>query len=147
MRLVLDTNVWLDWLVFDDAGVADLKLAVRAGTARLAMNDACRAELARVMTYDGFGLAGPAIATCLAEADRLAEAVDGMAGISTALPRCADPDDQKFLRLALSARADCLLTRDKALLRLARRTEAHCGFSIRRPDQWQTLEAVPSRSG
>ena len=37
-----------------------------------------------------------------------------------ALPRCSDPDDQMFLVLADAARADCLLTRDKALLKLGR---------------------------
>lgn len=37
-----------------------------------------------------------------------------------ALPRCSDPDDQKFLVLADVALADCLLTRDKALLKLGR---------------------------
>ena len=36
------------------------------------------------------------------------------------LPRCSDPDDQLFLVLADAARADYLLTRDKALLKLGR---------------------------
>ena len=30
MRLVLDTNVWLDWLVFDDPAIAPIKAAVEA---------------------------------------------------------------------------------------------------------------------
>jgi predicted nucleic acid-binding protein len=37
------------------------------------------------------------------------------------LPLCRDPDDQKFLELAASAKADCLVTRDRELLRLSRR--------------------------
>jgi len=37
------------------------------------------------------------------------------------LPLCRDPDDQKFLEAALAARAEFLLTRDRALLELARR--------------------------
>ena len=36
-------------------------------------------------------------------------------------PRCTDPDDQKFLDLALHAHAKWLVSRDKALLRLARK--------------------------
>jgi len=28
VRLVLDTNVWLDWLVFDDPSIATVKAAV-----------------------------------------------------------------------------------------------------------------------
>jgi predicted nucleic acid-binding protein len=37
------------------------------------------------------------------------------------LPVCRDPDDQKFLELAAAAKADCLVTRDRDLLRLTRR--------------------------
>jgi predicted nucleic acid-binding protein len=40
------------------------------------------------------------------------------------LPQCRDPDDQKFLTLAARARADCLVTRDRELLRLRRRSAA-----------------------
>ncbi len=32
---------------------------------------------------------------------------------------CRDPDDNKFLELALSANADCIITGDKDLLELA----------------------------
>ena len=31
MRLVLDTNVWIDWLVFDDPSIAPLKAAQQSG--------------------------------------------------------------------------------------------------------------------
>ena len=37
------------------------------------------------------------------------------------LPKCSDPDDQKFLELARDCGADYLVTKDKALLALARR--------------------------
>ena len=46
-----------------------------------------------------------------------------MAAECRLLPRCADPDDQKFLELALAARADVLITKDHKLLELARRTK------------------------
>ena len=39
----------------------------------------------------------------------------------TDLPKCRDPDDQKFLEAAAAARADVLITKDVALLELARR--------------------------
>jgi predicted nucleic acid-binding protein len=38
-----------------------------------------------------------------------------------AVPVCRDPDDQKFLTLAAGAGADCLVTRDRELLRLSRK--------------------------
>ena len=48
-RVVLDTNVWLDWLVFADPGVAALRDAVAGGTAEIWIDDACEAELERVL--------------------------------------------------------------------------------------------------
>jgi predicted nucleic acid-binding protein len=37
------------------------------------------------------------------------------------LPRCKDPDDQKFLELAASAGAQLLISKDQAVLELAPR--------------------------
>ena len=51
LRLVLDTNVWLDWLVFDDPGIAPIAAAVAAGSAEVVIDDAAEAELARVLGY------------------------------------------------------------------------------------------------
>jgi predicted nucleic acid-binding protein len=53
------------------------------------------------------------------------------------LPRCADPDDQKFLELALASGAECLLSKDKALLQLARRTAREGWFLILCPSAWE----------
>jgi predicted nucleic acid-binding protein len=50
------------------------------------------------------------------------------------LPRCQDRDDQKFLELARDARADWLITADKALLKLARRDKLRGLFRILTPD-------------
>ena len=50
-RVVLDTNAWLDWLVFDDPGVAALRAAVEAGRAEAWIDAACEAELERVLAY------------------------------------------------------------------------------------------------
>ena len=44
------------------------------------------------------------------------------AGDTPPLPRCKDPDDQKFLELALRCGADFLVSKDNALLRLKGRT-------------------------
>ena len=50
--------------------------------------------------------------------DRLATPVERVFAAPFA---CSDRDDQKFLDLAYTARADWLVTKDKALLKLARR--------------------------
>jgi predicted nucleic acid-binding protein len=57
LRLVLDTNVWLDWLVFDDAGIAPIRNAVSQGYANVFLSEACEAELVRVLAYSLSGRA------------------------------------------------------------------------------------------
>src|SRR6187401_471627 len=51
LRLVLDTNVWLDWLVFDDPVVAPIRTAVAEGKAAVFIDEAVEAELVRVLGY------------------------------------------------------------------------------------------------
>jgi putative PIN family toxin of toxin-antitoxin system len=123
LRAVLDTNVWLDWLAFDDAGTALLRAAHAAGRLEIVIDAACEAELERVLTYD-FGkrrLDKTAQAAALDACRRIAVRVESAPAVPGVLPRCGDPDDQKFLELALAAGAGLLVTRDRALLDLARR--------------------------
>jgi uncharacterized protein len=121
-RLVLDTNVWLDWLVFDEPALAPLREAHAAGRIEIVMDEACEMELVRVLAYDlgKHTIGAEAQAKCLESCRRVVKRVDVTAVAS--LPQCSDPDDQKFLQLALAAGADVLVTKDKALLELARRT-------------------------
>jgi predicted nucleic acid-binding protein len=37
------------------------------------------------------------------------------------VPRCSDPDDQKFIELAAASRAQGLISKDRAVLKLRRR--------------------------
>jgi len=128
-RLVLDTNVWLDWLVFDEPTLAPLRAAQAAGRVQIVIDEACEAELVRVLAYDlgKHTIGAEAQAECIARCRRVAKRVD-VTAIATAssaavaaLPRCSDPDDQKFLELARAAQAHVLVTKDQALLDLARR--------------------------
>jgi len=125
LRLVLDTNIWLDWLVFADPAVIPIRHAVAEARAAVYINERCEAELARVLAYDlgKHSIDAAAQAACLATCRQTAlrvEGVDGQAQLAS-LPVCRDPDDQKFLEAALAARADFLVTKDQALLELARR--------------------------
>jgi putative PIN family toxin of toxin-antitoxin system len=145
LRLVLDTNVWLDWLVFDDASIAPIKAAVAANRAEVFIDSACEAELERALGYDlgkKFTLDAGAQGACIAECRRVARRIDSpAAGAERArLPACRDPDDQKFLEAALNSRADFLLTKDRALLDLARRIAA---FRILTPEAFE--KADPAR--
>jgi putative PIN family toxin of toxin-antitoxin system len=121
VRLVLDTNVWLDWLVFDDPSIATIRAAVATGSAELFIAADCEAELERALGYD-LGRAVD-VSACLAECRRLARRTESVVDDAeqVRLPVCRDRDDQKFLEAALAAGAEFLVTRDRALLKLARR--------------------------
>jgi putative PIN family toxin of toxin-antitoxin system len=143
MRLVLDTNVWLDWLVFEDPDVAPLKAAVTAGRAEVFVDEASEAELARVLAYP-FGnktLTVEAQAACLAECRRVARRGDSerVNGELRPLPLCSDPDDQKFLDLAFSCGAAFLVTRDRDLLELSRHRDPVPPFRILTPRQFHAV--------
>jgi putative PIN family toxin of toxin-antitoxin system len=122
LRVILDTNIWLDWLVFDDPSIARIKAAVAADRAEVFIDAACEAELERVLAYD-LGKSTVDAAACLAECRRRVRRIDSPAleAERARLPLCRDPDDQKFLEAALAARAEFLVTKDRALLELAPR--------------------------
>ena len=140
LRLVLDTQVWIDWLVFDDTSTWPLRTALKDGRAQVLLDHACRAELVRVLGYP-LGkrrLDADEQQAIAARAFELAVRVpdDAPREAAAGLPRCSDPDDQKFLELAAAAGADVLVTRDKALLVLARRVT---GFRIATPKELNDL--------
>jgi len=135
LRVVLDTNVWLDWLVFDDPSIAPIKAAVAAERAEVFIDAACEAELERALGYD-LGKRTVDVAACIAECRRVARRIESpMPEAERArLPACRDPDDQKLLEAALAARAGFLVTRDRALLELARRP---LPFRILAPEEFR----------
>lgn len=116
MRLVLDTNVVLDLHYFRDTRALPLEAARAAGRVVFLADAATLEELTRVLGYPEFGLAPPAAAALLAAYRATVE--DVPPGPPPRLPRCRDPDDQKFLALAARSGTDLLVTKDKALLGL-----------------------------
>ena len=139
-RVVLDTNVCLDLLLFRDPATAALAVALHSGDIEVVSDSECRAEWQRVLGYPVLALDLPARLRLCADYDaRVRLMADATTAAVLPLPRCADPDDQKFLELARRAGARWLLTRDRALLALSRRTERDHGFAILTPQQWQSL--------
>ena len=134
MRVILDTNIWLDWLVFDDPAVVPLKSARSNGAVRIAINSACLEELGRVLAYPEFKLDAATRNALFTQVRNCTYRVDTK--LLSPLPRCADPDDQKFLELARDAHADWLISKDKALLSLAKKSSDGAGFKIGTPEQW-----------
>ncbi len=133
--LVLDTNVVLDLLHFDDATARPLGHALEDGRVRCVVSDATFDEWRRVLAYPEFAL-DVARQAALSERYRSLSipgpAAAGLphkgAPIHTGLqpgwghmPRCSDPDDQKFIELAAAAQVNGLVSKDRAVLRLRRR--------------------------
>lgn len=117
---VLDTNVVLDLLHFDDPVARPLLAALAAGRVRCVASEATFDELKRVLAYPEFGIDAAGQARLLDAYRRLCGAPLRQA-VDAALPRCSDPDDQKFLELAAASGAMALVTKDRALLKLSRR--------------------------
>ncbi len=134
-RIVLDTNVCLDLFVFRDARWQSLLEAMQAGAVEAVTRADCRMEWTLVLAYTKLGLDAAAQQAALAEFDRWITLIDAAAD-DLALPACKDPDDQKFLELAAASGAALLVSKDKALLKLARRTRKLGLFDILSPAQW-----------
>ena len=141
MSVVIDTNVVLDLLVFDDPGCAPLRTALAAGGLRWLATDAMRGELARVLGY-------PLIAARLEknaqrderqrpQSQSQAEGAPGRRDAASVLAAfdaqvqrvapaarapcvCRDPDDQIFVDLAVAHRAQ-LVSKDRAVRALRKR--------------------------
>jgi len=122
--LVLDTNIVLDLFVFHDPATVKLKAALAEGSLRWMATAAMRDELERVLGY-------PYIVKSLQHhaisAEQVLAGFDAQVSVETVAPRasavCKDPDDQKFIDLAVAHKA-LLLSKDKAVLCMKKRLVA-----------------------
>lgn len=146
--LVLDTNVCLDLFVFRDPRWAVLHGALERGALRAITRSDCRAEWLAVLNYPQFKLDPAAQADCAARFDGLIACRDKpeTAPMRPLLPHCSDGDDQKFLELAFDEKADALISKDKALLKLARRNVKYGLFAIVSPETWHKNAAAETDS-
>ncbi len=134
--LVLDTNTVLALWLFHDPALEALRQWIDAGRCRLVARADALEELRRVLAYAQFGLdASRQHALRARYLARLVLLPD--AAHAGELPSCRDPDDQKFLEIAGAAGPATLITRDKALLRLARHRLVRERFAILTPEQLQ----------
>jgi len=148
LRLVLDSNVWLDWLHFDDPRVTPLKRAKNNDEIEIVIDQPCRDELVRVLDYDRFGLDKAAQESMLGEVDRVSTFLEDLSyAPADRLPWCSDPDDVKFLALAEASGAGWLVTKDNALLarpKPRRGFRRAGGFRIGTPEQWSLSDLAPN---
>jgi uncharacterized protein len=128
ISFVLDTNVVIDWLVFDHPYLEPFRELVSAGQVRVLRHPMVAAEFARVLAY-------PALKLCVERRTNLLEryrvqtfeveileqfALDDWK-LPAGFPSCRDRDDDLFLAFAYHARAAALVTRDKVLLKMRKK--------------------------
>lgn len=139
--LVLDTNTVLALWMFRDPTLNALREWIEAGNCRLYSREDALEELRRVLAYRQFGLDEVSqqaiiggyrllLTPCPPPTDRSTTAAPAL------LPRCRDADDQKYLEIAVQLGAAHLLTRDKALLKLARHRTIRDRLTILTPERF-----------
>ena len=134
MLAVLDSNVWIDILVFDDPATRPIRTALEEGSLIAPIDARCRDELVHVLDYPQFSARQIDKGVALATLERLARYVEpDLTPPVPPLPRCKDRDDQKFLELACATHVAWLITKDRALLKLSRRTVRDFGFRVDTP--------------
>jgi len=82
------------------------------------VSDETLAELVRVLAYPRFRLTAEDRENIIVHYMEHAEAIK-QPRTRARLPRCRDPDDEMFIRLAYAAKADAIVTGDEDLLSLA----------------------------
>jgi putative PIN family toxin of toxin-antitoxin system len=123
--LILDTNIILDLFVFNDPDLASFKPALLAGLEKKQLNWIAtadmRIELERVLTYPKIT---PRMAFYQVTSSDVLEKFDQLTTLVDAAPKakwvCKDPDDQRFIDLAVQHQAT-LLSKDQAVLCMAKR--------------------------
>jgi putative PIN family toxin of toxin-antitoxin system len=123
-RVVLDTNIVLDLFVFGDVASAPLLQALTTHRLRWLSTVAMRDELVRVL---GYAQIAKSLAHHRVEASLVLTQFDALATVCQTAPKasvtCTDPDDQKFIDLAVAQQA-WLLSKDRAVLCMHKRLRA-----------------------
>lgn len=144
-RVVIDTQSVLDWLYFLHPACADWHRQQQAGLWQWVTTSSMRDELAHVLQRQPGGArwAGREV-DVLPHFDQRAMLLPEPPAPPIHWPRCTDRDDQKFIDLALTCGARWLVSRDKAVLKLARKARLLRGVTILSPADWRAQDHSPA---
>jgi putative PIN family toxin of toxin-antitoxin system len=129
VRAVLDTNVVLSALVFRGGAAGHLRLAWQRGQVIPLVSAVTVQELLRVLAYPKFGLSPVEQDELLADYLPYAETVRIPQPPPT-VPECRDVLDLPFLQLAVTGKAEVLVSGDRDLLAIADKFHLVCACSI-----------------
>ena len=135
--IVIDSQSLFDWMVFHNPMCRGWDAALGGSNWEWIFTSDMKAEFDFVAAK-GFGERWPVDAVAVASTwSSRAHRVDAPPPLGVAARlHCTDADDQKFIDLAIAARAHTLVTRDKALLRLARKALERHGVRVCKPEVW-----------
>jgi predicted nucleic acid-binding protein len=134
--VVVDTHIILDWWVFGSPDCVLLLEEISARRLSWIATSAMREELVHVLARRCLGPRWPADWNSLQPLwARHALEVDAPTASPAPWPRCTDSDDQKFIDLALARRARWLISRDRAVLKVAGRCRK-LGLTVLQPAAW-----------
>ena len=129
VRAVLDTNVVLSALVFRGGAAGHLRLAWQRGQVIPLVSAVTFQELLRVLAYPKFGLSPDEQDELLADYLPYVETVR-IPQPPPAVPECRDVLDLPFLQLAVTGKAEVLVSGDRDLLAIAAEFQRACACSI-----------------
>ncbi|TDR32967.1 PIN domain-containing protein [Hydromonas duriensis] len=116
---ILDTNIWLDWLVFSDEAIKPLQALHAAGQLDIVYTSDMRVEFLDVISRAHFKLSIEQQILVDKRMQQIAREVPAQS-VQPSI-RCQDRDDQIFIDAALAYAVDWLLTKDHHLLDLRKR--------------------------
>ena len=136
--VVLDSQAVFDWLVFHNPVCDGWEAALSGPDWKWIFTSAMKSEFDFV-ARKGFGPSRPVPFETVADAwTRLAHEVPEPAPLGADRRiGCSDPDDQKFIDLAIAAGAHTLVSRDKALLKLGKKAVSRHGLVVVAPADWR----------
>ena len=150
LRWIVDTNVVIDWLMFNDPYMNPMRERVADGRLIVLTHRPALDELKRVLAYRQLKLS----------VDRQHEIFDQYRQLTTVVtlpngaslknlmmpggfPRCRDRDDEHFIALAYHQKIDALVSRDNAVFGLKVRAKAF-GLTILNVQQAINSLTIPS---
>jgi len=129
LRVVLDTNIVLSALVFGGGAAGRLRTGWQRGAWVPLASTATVQELVRVLAYPKFCLSAQEQEELLADYLPYTQTVR-IPQPPPSVPSCRDPLDAPFMHLAVTGRADVLVSGDRDLLVLADEFEKTCGCPL-----------------
>jgi uncharacterized protein len=137
-QLILDCNIWLDWLLFNDKSALPFKAGYSSGHFQFIGTLQMRSELLDVLTRQSVGVKFIARSefgsteAMMAEYDRVVTEQITPDVTQRYLPQCKDKNDQMFVDLAVVSKAT-LVSKDRHLLAMAPKLRKQYAIEVMHP--------------